>query len=88
MSHNYSLDLAWLRYCAEREVGYVGLLGPAARRDALLGELGAPHAQRLHGRLHAPVGLDLGGHGGEAVALAIAAELQRHFSTRRNADHA
>ena len=83
MSHNYSLDLAWLRYCAERDIGYVGLLGPAARRDALLGELGEALAQRLRGRLHAPVGLDLGGHGGEAVALAITAELQQHFSGRR-----
>jgi len=85
MSHNYSLDLAWLHYCAGRDIAYVGLLGPAARRDALLGEIGEASAQRLSSRLHAPVGLDLGAHGGEAVALAIAAELQQHFSARRKA---
>ena len=80
MSHNYALDLAWLRHCADSEVGYIGLLGPAARRDALLAELDAPRRERLRTRLHAPVGLDLGGHGGEVVALAIAAELQQHFA--------
>jgi len=80
MSHNYAIDLAWLAHCADSDVGYVGLLGPAARRDALLAELDAPRRERLRGRLHAPVGLDLGGHGGEVVALAIAAELQQHFA--------
>lgn len=81
MSHNYTLDLQHLRFCAEANCGYVGLLGPAARRDALLGELGEA-AERLRPRLHAPVGLDLGGSGPEAIALAIAAELQQHFAGR------
>jgi xanthine dehydrogenase accessory factor len=85
MSHNSSMDLAWLRFAAAHSADYVGLLGPAARRDALLGELDAESRERLAPRLHAPVGLDLGGHGGEAIALAIAAELQRHFSTRAKA---
>jgi xanthine dehydrogenase accessory factor len=31
-------------------------------------------------RLHAPVGLSLGGEGPEAIALAIAADLQRAFN--------
>ncbi|MEP6938355.1 MAG: XdhC family protein [Rudaea sp.] len=88
MSHNYSLDLAWLRHCAEGDIGYVGLLGPAARRDALLGDLGDAFAHSLRGRLHSPVGLDLGGHGGEAVALAIVAELQMYFCDRKKAGNA
>ena len=79
MNHNYSLDRDWLRFCAAGEAGYIGLLGPAARRDALLGELDEAARARLASRLRAPVGLDLGGHGGEAVALAIAAQLQQHF---------
>ncbi len=83
MSHNYSIDLAWLRFCAAAETAYVGLLGPAARREALLSELDAGARERLASRLRAPIGLDLGGHGGEAVALAIAAQLQQYFSARR-----
>jgi xanthine dehydrogenase accessory factor len=81
MSHNFVLDAQHLRWCATRDIGYVGLLGPPLRRDALLAELG-DDAQRLLPRLHAPVGLDLGGSGPEAIALAIMAELQQHFTQR------
>ncbi len=83
MSHNYTIDLAWLRFCASAETAYIGLLGPAARRDALLADLDADTRAVLEPRLHGPVGLDLGGHGGEAVALAIVAQLQQHFSSRK-----
>ena len=79
MSHNYAIDAHYLRFCAQRAIAYVGLLGPPARRDALLAELGAD-ADRLRPRLHAPVGLDLGGSGPEPIALAIVAELQRFFA--------
>jgi xanthine dehydrogenase accessory factor len=81
MSHHFALDAQYLRHCAQRNVGYVGLLGPPARRDALLTELGAA-ADPLRARLHAPVGLDLGGSGPEAIALAIAAQLQQYFARR------
>jgi xanthine dehydrogenase accessory factor len=84
MSHNFALDAQHLRWCVQREIGYVGLLGPPARRDQLLVELG-DDAARLRPRLHAPVGLDLGGSGPEAIALAIMAELQQHLARRGNA---
>lgn len=84
MSHNYTLDAQYLRFCAHSATDYVGLLGPPARRDALLAELGAA-ADALRPRLHAPVGLDLGGSGPDVIALAVSAELQRHFARRRNA---
>jgi xanthine dehydrogenase accessory factor len=79
MSHNYAIDAQYLRFCAQSAIAYVGLLGPPARRDALLAELGAD-VESLRPRLHAPVGLDLGGSGPEAIALAIVAELQRFFA--------
>ncbi|QBB69013.1 XdhC/CoxI family protein [Pseudolysobacter antarcticus] len=79
MSHNFSTDLAHLRSLAQSDIAYIGLLGPPARRDELLAELG-DDAALLHPRLHAPVGLPLGGQGPEAIALSIAAELQQHFA--------
>jgi xanthine dehydrogenase accessory factor len=83
MSHNYTIDAQHLRFCAAGGIAYIGLLGPPARRDALLTELGA-EADRLRDRLHAPVGLDLGGSGPEAIALAITAELQQFFAARHD----
>ena len=82
MSHNYSIDLGNLALCAQTDIGYIGLLGPADRRDTLLRELGAEMAALVRDRLHAPVGLALGGSGPGVLALSIAAELQRYFSKR------
>jgi xanthine/CO dehydrogenase XdhC/CoxF family maturation factor len=75
MSHHLPSDLSYLRVLAASPVPYVGLLGPAVRRERLLAELGGD-AGRLNGRLHAPVGLPLGGRTPEAIALAIVAQLQ------------
>jgi xanthine dehydrogenase accessory factor len=74
MSHHLPSDLSYLRILAGAPIPYVGLLGPALRREKLLNDLGEG-AQQLRARLHAPVGLALGGRGPESVALAIVAEI-------------
>jgi xanthine dehydrogenase accessory factor len=74
MSHHRRSDLAYLRALAATPIAYIGLLGPVARRDKLLGELGGD-AAALRPRLHAPVGLPLGGRAPESLALAIVAEI-------------
>jgi len=74
MSHHLPSDLAYLSVLADSDIPYVGLLGPAIRRDKLLADLG-PRAQRLRGRLRAPVGLALGGRTPEAIALAIISQV-------------
>lgn len=74
MSHHLPTDLEYLRTLSRHAPPYVGLLGPPARRDKLLAELGADSA-RLSGHLHAPVGLNLGGRSPEAIALSIVAEI-------------
>jgi xanthine/CO dehydrogenase XdhC/CoxF family maturation factor len=82
MSHQLAADAAYLAALAEREaIGYVGLLGPAPRRDRLLGMLGTL-ATRLEGRLRAPVGLDIGARTPEAIALAAAGELHAFVAGR------
>lgn len=74
MSHHLPSDQTYLRLLAGTSVPYIGLLGPPGRRDRLLDELGA-EAPKLHGRLHSPVGLPLGGRTPEAIALAIIAQI-------------
>jgi xanthine dehydrogenase accessory factor len=76
MSHHLLTDLAYLRSLADSRIGYVGLLGPPARRDKLLSELGAA-AAALGERLRAPVGFSLGGRGPESVALSIVAQVHQ-----------
>ena len=74
MSHHLLSDLAYLRALAAAPIPYVGLLGPAPRREKLLADLGRD-AAALIPRLHAPVGLALGGRSPESIALAIVSQL-------------
>lgn len=85
MTHRYRDDLALLRRLLPTPVGYLGLLGPRKRTNRLLDELardGFTPTPAMLEKLHAPVGLDLGGDGPEAVALAIVAEIQMRISGR------
>jgi xanthine dehydrogenase accessory factor len=74
MSHHLPSDLSYLQVLSQATIPYIGLLGPAPRREKLLHDLGA-QAQQLRTRLHAPVGLALGGRTPESIALAIVAEV-------------
>ncbi|MGZ5429665.1 MAG: XdhC family protein, partial [Thermoanaerobaculia bacterium] len=82
MSHSVQLDrehlVAWKDAAAE----YMALLGPAARARDLLEEAGLADSE-LARRLRAPAGASLGTYGAEAVALGLAAGLERFLGERR-----
>ncbi len=79
MHHHFELDREALSALADSTIGFIGLLGPVRRREDLFRVLPAPTRDALVPRLHSPVGLALGGHGPEAIALSIAAQLQSHL---------
>lgn len=82
MTHSAANDREALATLARRDEPFVGLLGPADRRNELLAVL-APAARRsLAARLRSPVGIRLGGYGPEALALSICAELQGFINAR------
>ncbi len=79
MTHSYEQDREWLKRLLPARPRYLGLLG-ARHRSALLASevadmLGWP-LEQVCDQLFAPVGLDLGGDGAEAIALAVLAEMQ------------
>jgi len=80
MSHSATTDFEAMRILSARNDPYIGLLGPPARRDELLSQLTIEQRTALMPRLHAPMGLRLGGNGPEPLALSIAAELQKFFN--------
>jgi len=78
MSHNYLRDRDYLRGLLRTDVGYIGMLGPAARTQRVLMELaeaGVEVSEEQRARIHAPAGLDLGAEGPDEIAQAIVAEI-------------
>lgn len=82
MSHHLPSDLSYLRVAAASDIPYVGLLGPPPRRERLLKDLGVA-AAAVRERLHAPVGLDIGAHSPESIALSIVTEMHAALGGRR-----
>jgi len=75
-SHDYRYELPVLREALRAPVRFVGMLAGRKRADAVrtvLREEGMSEAELA--RLHAPIGLDIGGREPEEIALSIAAQL-------------
>lgn len=81
MSHHLVSDRSYLRQLAATDISYIGLLGPANRRERLLSDL-RQSGTDLGDRLHGPAGLDIGGRGPAAIALSIIAEMQQQSRRR------
>ncbi len=79
MSHHLPSDLQYLRALGATRIPYVGLLGPARRREKLLTDLGEA-ASGLADRLRSPIGLNIGGRAPESVALSIVAEIHARLA--------
>jgi xanthine dehydrogenase accessory factor len=81
MSHHLTSDAGYLAALAHSAIPYVGLLGPAPRRARLMSDIGS-RAEGFHGRLHGPIGLDIGATSPETIALAIVSEIQAVLAGR------
>lgn len=77
MTHSYEQDCSLLRELLPLAPRYLGLLGARHRSSLLVSEaaaLAGLTVEECCERIWAPVGLDLGGDGPEAIALAVMAE--------------
>lgn len=79
MTHSYEQDRSWLTAVLPQQPRYLGLLGSRHRSSLLISEAATSLGwtiDRACQNVFAPVGLDLGGDGAEAIALAAIAEIQ------------
>ncbi|WP_373069939.1 XdhC family protein, partial [Gemmatimonas sp.] len=83
LSHIFDVDLAWLTALLPLPVAYIGVLGSRTRAsqlldavDTALGARGTALTERMRHRLHAPIGLDLGGESPASIALSAIAEIE------------
>jgi xanthine dehydrogenase accessory factor len=74
-THSLLHDREWVRRLLESPVAYVGILGPRARTEEILRQLGVIEGTAASARVFGPVGLDLAADGAEQIALSIVAEL-------------
>jgi xanthine dehydrogenase accessory factor len=79
MTHSYEQDRELLAAVLPLRPRYLGLLGARHRSSLLVSEVAGMlkwTVAECCARIYAPVGLDLGGDGPEAIALAVIAEVQ------------
>jgi xanthine/CO dehydrogenase XdhC/CoxF family maturation factor len=79
MTHSYEQDRELLAAVLPLRPRYLGLLGARHRSSLLVSEVAVKLGRTIATcceQVYAPVGLDLGGDGPEAIALAVIAEAQ------------
>jgi xanthine/CO dehydrogenase XdhC/CoxF family maturation factor len=77
MSHHLENDSTYLGQLAGFDIPYIGVLGPAARRNRLRGMAGCSELN-----LKGPAGLDIGAELPGAIALSIVAEIHAVLNHR------
>jgi len=81
MTHNYSQDLALLRFLLASPARYIGVMGPRKRTERMLSELAAGEDMSCLeeaglARLYSPAGFDIGANAPAEIALSIVAEMR------------
>ena len=78
MTHSYVKDLAFLIQLSSSQPMYLGLLGPASRREKLLGEFMEryPDADlEFIESIHGPAGLHIGAETPQEIAISVLSEI-------------
>ena len=78
MSHSYVKDLKYLSELVEKEISYIGLLGPSKRREKLLHDLLEKNdliSDDFFDKIHGPAGINIGAETPQEIAISILAEI-------------
>ncbi len=78
MTHNFAKDLLYLQAIKDLKPIYIGLLGPARRREKLLSafiEYYPEVTDEFMDSIHGPAGLNLGAETPQEIAISIIAEI-------------
>tara|TARA_R110002073_G_scaffold326975_1_gene507304 strand:- start:14206 stop:15216 length:1011 start_codon:yes stop_codon:yes gene_type:complete len=78
MTHSYIKDLKYLSSILEKEVPYIGLLGPSKRREKLINEMlerNEDISDHFFDRLYGPAGINIGAETPQEIAISILGEI-------------
>nr|WP_299337869.1 XdhC/CoxI family protein [Allomuricauda sp.] len=78
MTHSFVKDLGYLLSLQEKKCSYIGLLGPAKRREKLFDEILERHpevSEHFLDSIHGPAGIDIGAETPQEIAISILSEI-------------
>ncbi|MEQ6124317.1 XdhC family protein [Pseudotenacibaculum sp. MALMAid0570] len=78
MTHSYVKDLKYLSAMTNKEVPYIGLLGPSKRREKLINELLEIDSEISYDfldQIYGPAGINIGAETPQEIAISILAEI-------------
>lgn len=83
VSHHFERDRNYLHALLQSDACYIGMLGPRARTERMFADLESETVPvQPDERVFAPVGMDIGGDGPDAIALAVIAEVTAVTNSR------
>ena len=75
MTHNFANDLKYLLAIKDKEPAYIGLLGPAKRRDDLLSKFMEYCSENVNynflDKIYGPAGINIGAETPQEIAIII-----------------
>ena len=86
MTHNYNYDYAILKALLDKNIPYIGALGPKKKLDNMITDLKAENIflnERQKNILYGPVGLELGAETPAEIALSITAEIMSVMNNKK-----
>lgn len=78
MTHSYVKDLKYLSVLTDKQVPYLGLLGPSKRREKLINEMlerDTDISDDFFDRIHGPAGINIGAETPQEIAISIISEI-------------
>jgi len=78
MTHSYVKDLKYLSTVIDKNVPYIGLLGPSKRREKLINEIlerDQDISDEFFDRLYGPAGINIGAETAQEIAISILSEI-------------
>ncbi len=86
MTHNYNYDYAILKALLDKNIPYIGALGPKKKLDNMITDLKAENIflnERQKNILYGPVGLEIGAETPAEIALSITAEIMSVMNNKK-----
>ncbi len=82
MTHNYNYDKVMMRQLLQKDIPYIGMLGPEKKRERLLDELREEGMEinAAPANVFSPVGLNIGAETSEEIALSAISEIKAVFA--------